>query len=60
MLTLPKKGGKKVKRAYIKKVVSLLNLEEWFSQTQADDRPENLNIENNDQPENDQQPDSDR
>lgn len=28
-ITVPKKGGKTVKRIYLKQIVSLLNLEEW-------------------------------
>lgn len=28
-LTIPKKGGQKVKRPYIQKIVELLNLEDW-------------------------------
>ncbi|MFQ4144964.1 type II toxin-antitoxin system HicA family toxin [Chlorogloeopsis sp. ULAP02] len=30
VLTIPKKGGKKVKKVYIKRVVNLLNLEQWL------------------------------
>lgn len=29
VLTIPKKGGQKVKRVYIKRVVDLLELEQW-------------------------------
>jgi predicted RNA binding protein YcfA (HicA-like mRNA interferase family) len=28
-ITVPKKGGKTVKRIYLKQIVKLLNLEEW-------------------------------
>ncbi|GAP94926.1 type II toxin-antitoxin system HicA family toxin [Leptolyngbya sp. NIES-2104] len=33
-ITVPKKGGQKVKRTYIKEVVSLLKLEEWYANQQ--------------------------
>jgi len=29
VFTLPKKGGKKVRRVYIKRIVELLNLQQW-------------------------------
>ena len=35
VLTVPKKGGKKVKRIYIKRVVEMLKLELW--QEESDD-----------------------
>ncbi|MDX2241912.1 MAG: type II toxin-antitoxin system HicA family toxin [Leptolyngbyaceae cyanobacterium bins.302] len=38
VLTIPKKGGKKVKRVYIKRIVDLLKLQEW--QSQDDDESE--------------------
>ena len=40
VLTISKKGGQKVKRAYIKRVVELLNLEEWPSLIESNDRQE--------------------
>jgi len=36
-LILPKKGGKTVKRVYIKRVVELLNLETWQEEIESDD-----------------------
>lgn len=35
-ITVPKKGGQKVKRTYIKEIVSLLNLEEWYANQQEE------------------------
>lgn len=32
MQTVPKKHGQKVKKAYIKQIVKLLRLEEWYDQ----------------------------
>ncbi|MBW4578995.1 MAG: type II toxin-antitoxin system HicA family toxin [Tildeniella nuda ZEHNDER 1965/U140] len=29
VFTIPKKGGKKVRRVYIKRIVELLNLQQW-------------------------------
>lgn len=43
VLTIPKKGGKKVKRIYIKRVVDLLNLEQW---QQDKEQENNENREN--------------
>ena len=34
--TIPKKGGKKVKRVYVKRVVELLNLESWQGEIEND------------------------
>lgn len=31
---VPKKGGQKVKRAYVGEIVDLLNLEEWYANQQ--------------------------
>ncbi len=31
---VPKKSGQKVKRAYVKEIVDLLNLEEWYDNQQ--------------------------
>ncbi|MBV6623288.1 MAG: type II toxin-antitoxin system HicA family toxin [Rivularia sp. (in: Bacteria)] len=30
-ITVPKKGGKKVKGVYVEKIVELLNLEQWIN-----------------------------
>lgn len=35
-ITVPKKGGQKVKRTYIREIVSLLNLEEWYANQQEE------------------------
>ncbi|HEY9826611.1 MAG TPA: type II toxin-antitoxin system HicA family toxin [Stenomitos sp.] len=32
MISIPVKGGQKVKKIYIKKINELLNLEEWYEQ----------------------------
>ncbi len=32
MISIPKKGGQKVKGIYIKKINQILNLEEWYEQ----------------------------
>jgi predicted RNA binding protein YcfA (HicA-like mRNA interferase family) len=32
VVTIPKKGGKKVKRVYVKRIVDWLNLREWQSE----------------------------
>lgn len=45
-ITIPKKGGKKVKKVYIKRVVDLLNLEIQPSDIQQEVDEE---VENNDQ-----------
>lgn len=31
-ISIPKKGGKKVKKTYVKRVVQILKLEEWYEQ----------------------------
>jgi predicted RNA binding protein YcfA (HicA-like mRNA interferase family) len=45
VLTIPKKGGKKVKRVYVKRVVELLNLEEWQNDIEAEENKEPENNE---------------
>ncbi len=36
VLTIPKKGGQKVKRIYIKRVVDLLELEQWLKNQESE------------------------
>ena len=36
VLTIPKKGGQKVKRVYIKRAVDLLELEQWLKNQESE------------------------
>jgi predicted RNA binding protein YcfA (HicA-like mRNA interferase family) len=41
VLTIPKKGGKKVKRVYVKRIAELLNLETWQEGNDAESENDN-------------------
>ena len=36
MPAIPKKSGKKVKRTYVKRIVQILELKEWYEQQKGD------------------------
>ncbi len=41
VLTIPKKGGKKVRRIYVKRIVELLNLENWRDESNDESAAKN-------------------